>query len=225
MMDKRKMPKKDRHHEDHNTYANSDSRQPASSSWDAPGDDDEALEFERRQLGAKRETAKRARSVQKQIRQEREAEFSVRRQTDKRALEKDVKRRFNELKRVADQLGLKRTLEAVNIQSHTTTWGPDVISDKNRPSIGVVLNFLDEKPGGVAGPATPSLFGAWLSYRDRRITIAVGTKAAEGSDSHLQNAAPPDKRHCFLEVPYDGDQHDGIQNQVSAALLTKNPFG
>ncbi len=217
------MPKKDRHHEDYDSHDDFNDRQETSSSWDVPADDEDTLEFARRQMGAKRETVKRARSVQKQIRQEREAEFSGRRQTDKRALEKEVKRRFNELKRVADQLGLKQTLQEVNIQSHTTTWGPDIISDKNRPSIGVVLNFLDEVPGG-GGPATPSLFGAWLSYRDRRITIAVGTKASEKSDSHLQNAAPPDKRHCILEMAYDGDQHDGIQDKIAAALLTSNPF-
>ncbi|MBN2472268.1 MAG: hypothetical protein JXN59_16205 [Anaerolineae bacterium] len=219
------MPKKDRHNEDYDTYADFDDHQEASSSWDVPSDDEDTIEFERRQLGAKRETAKRARSVQKQIRQEREAEFTGRRQTDKRALEKEIKRRFNELKRIADQLGLKQTLQEVNTRSQTTTWGPDVISDKNRPSVGVVLNYLDDTRSGNTGPATPSLFGAWLAYRDRRITITVGTKASQDNNSLLQNAAPPDKRHCILEVAYDGEEHDGIQNQIATALLTNNPFG
>ena len=219
------MPKKDRNHEDYDTYADFDDSRKSSSSWDIPNDDEEAVEFERRQLGAKRENAKRARSDQKQIRQEREAEFSGRRQTDKRALEKETKRRFNELKRVAEQLGLKATLQELDRTSRTTTWGPDVISDKNRPSVGVVLNFLRTAPGSTAGQATPSLFGAWLSYRDRKIFVSVGTKTADENNSHAQNAAPPGKGLCVLEVSYEDNQHDALQARISEALLNEHPLG
>ena len=78
-------------------------------------DADETNDFARRQEGAKRETVKREREMQKIIRQDQEGELIQRNQNrDRRALEKDTKRRYNELKRIADTLGIKQALQRVS---------------------------------------------------------------------------------------------------------------
>ncbi len=217
------MPKKDRHHDDRDTFSTFNARERKPPAWEKPAEEDDASEFERRQQGVKRESVKRARTAQKEMREERDTELQSSRLTDRRAIEKELKRRYNDLKRIAEQLGIKQALQALNDKTRTTCWGPDVISDKNRPSIGVVLNYLGDSVGGGANPPS-SLFGTWLYYRDNRVMIAVGNKVVAETDSHVQHAIPPSQRNRILEVPYDETRHAVVSEQITKAILNDGPI-
>lgn len=206
------MPKKDSHTEDFEQ------------DWDSMPEDDESNEFERRQQGAKRESAKRARSAEKELREEREAEFASNVRTDKRAQQKNLKRRVTELKRVADQLNIKGALQEINNDSQMTAWGPDVISNKNRPSLAVVLNFIPDTSSAHEVTPTPELFGAWLYYLNNQVTIAVATKASGETDSHSEQANPPSRNERIFEITYNDMQSDTIRERISQIMRSQGPI-
>lgn len=216
------MPKKDRRNREHNGYADHQ-HMDMSSHWDSQPEDDDVTDFARREQGAKRETVKRARTAEKQLREERDAEFSSRRTTDKRAIEKDLKRRYNDLKRLANQLGIKDALQDLNNESQMTSWGPDVIGNKTQPSLAVVLNYLSEPGAGGAQPST-SLFGAWLYFQNDQAMITVATKTPTETESHSEQASPPAQRDCILVEPYDAAHHDAIRDRVFEAIRTQGPI-
>ncbi|GAB4570218.1 MAG: hypothetical protein Kow0077_03900 [Anaerolineae bacterium] len=213
------MPKKDRH-DNYDPYADfNDDDLPEP--WEA--DDEESGEFLRRQQGAKRESAKRARALQKQMREERDPDFSANRARDKRAKEKETKRRYNELKRLAETLGIKSALQQLNAQTKTTCWGPDVISDKSRPSIGIVLNYVAEQAPNMAS-TLPALFGAWLYYQNQRVMIAVANRTPREDDSHVQQAQPPDREERIAEMVYEASDHDRVRSRVAETILNHAPI-
>ena len=191
-------------------------------------DQEETNEFARRQEGAKRETVKREREMQKIMRQEMEGELSQRSQNrDRRAQEKDIKRRYNELKRVADTLGIKRALQQVTDTATFTCWGPDVASDKKRPSIGVFLNYTPGPlSGGNTAEQTLSLFGAWLylpNPADEQIRIVVGSKRLALDSEQWERARAPERDACVLTAHYQPKNHDDIQAQIEQALANWRP--
>lgn len=189
---------------------------------------EEPNEFARRLEGAKRENAKREREMQKLMRQDQEGELSQRNQNrDRRAQEKDLKRRYNELKRVADMLGIKQALQRVSDTASFACWGPDVASDKKRPSLGVFLNYT---PGPLSGGNTAeqnlSLFGAWLylpNPADEQIHIVVGSKSLALDSEQWERARAPEQSACVLTTHYRSSNHDAIQAQIEQALANWRP--
>jgi hypothetical protein len=189
---------------------------------------EEPNEFARRLEGEKRESAKREREMQKIVRQDQEGELSQRSPNrDRRAQEKDIKRRYNELKRVADTLGIKQALQRVSSTASFTCWGPDVASDKKRPCVGVFLNYT---PGPLAGgniaEQTLSLFGAWLylpNPADEQIHIVVGSKRLALDSEQWERARAPERAACVLTTHYQPSNHDDIQAQIEQALLNWRP--
>jgi hypothetical protein len=185
---------------------------------------DEASEFARRQQGAKRESAKRQRAAQKFVRQEREAEFTQQNQhRDRRAIVKDIKRRYGELKRIAGELHIKQTLENLSGSVSQTCWGPDVVSDKTRPSMGLVLNYTNA-PTGNSGQLRPSLFGAWLYASGNETVIVVGSKQPAEDDTQTEHAIPPRQADCILRVVYNPANHATLQEQITKTLMNENPL-
>ncbi len=187
---------------------------------------DEATEFARRQQGVKRESAKRMRAAEKSVRQEREGELSqLNKHKDRRAIDKASKRRFAELKRIANELAIKQTLQKLSENSSQICWGPDVVSDKERPSVGVVLNYTDQsQPQTAGGVLTPSLFGAWLYNAGAEIIVTVGSKEAEDAASQTERARPPRQDRCVLRLTYNEENHNSLQEKLTAALLEKSPL-
>lgn len=196
--------------------------------WEETHDDGEdGNEFIRRQQGEIRETVKRQRAAQKLVRLEREEELTERAYTDRRASEKDRKRLYNDLKRLAEALGIKQTLQHLNRTTCQTCWGPDIISDKERPSLGIVLNYAGRlEPAGEA-PAVENriarLFGAWLYFSGNRVVIAVASKQPGENDTQIDHAAPPARDTAVLVIPYDPAHHDHVRQQVTQALLNNGP--
>jgi len=191
-------------------------------------DAEEPNEFARRQEGAKRETVKREREMQKFMRQDQEGELNQRSQNrDRRAQEKDIKRRYNELKRVADTLGIKHALQRVSDAASFTCWGPDVASDKKRPCIGVFLNYTPEPLSGVnTAGQTLSLFGAWLYLpdpTDEQIHIVVGSKNLALDSEQWERAHAPEKNARVLTTHYQPNDHDAIQAQIEQVLVNWRP--
>jgi hypothetical protein len=190
---------------------------------------DETVDFERRQQSAKRESDRRARTAEKLARQEMEGELTRKSQVvDKRVLEKERKRHYKTLKKLADQLSLKKLLEDVSVCSAVNCWGPDVVSDKERPSLGIVLNYTTEPPlppgADPANPPVPGLFGAWLYMSSGDTMIAVGVKTPTAEDTVTSHAHPPLQDQCSLTVSYNSAAHDAIQQQVKTALEQTGPL-
>ncbi len=196
--------------------------------WEETRDDGEdGSEFIRRQQGEIRETVKRQRADQKLVRLEREEAFTERAYADRRATEKDRKRLYNDLKRLAEALGIKQTLQHLNRTTCLTCWGPDIVSDKERPSLGIVLNYT-----GRLGPASETpvvenriakLFGAWLYFSGNRVVIAVASKQPGENDTQIDHATPPARETTYLVIPYDAAHHDHVRQQVTQALLNNGP--
>jgi len=196
--------------------------------WEEAHDDSEdGSEFVRRQQGEIRETVKRQRAAQKLVRLEREEEFTDRANMDRRATEKDRKRLYNELKRLAEALGIKQTLQQLNRTTCLTCWGPDVVSDKERPSLGIVLNYAGRLAADSAVPAGEGriarLFGAWLYLSGNRIVIAIANKQPAEHDTQIDHATPPGREAAILVIPYDAAHHDTVRQQVTQALLANGP--
>lgn len=188
---------------------------------------EEPNEFERRQRGAKRETAKRKRAAEKVRRQElQENEISRKASTDKRAQAKELKRRYSELKRIANTLDIKEILEQLAENCAYTCWGPDLASDKTKPYLGVFLNYTEHPLETMAGDSdqqlTPALVGVWLFYagpRQDQVYLTVGTHLTTPETNHQEQAAPPPKAQRLLTLPYLPSDHSVLHDQVSTALL------
>ncbi len=195
--------------------------------------EEEPNEFQRRQRGAKRESAKRQRAAQKQARQDLiEEEFGSRsRDNDRRAREKESKRRFTELKRIADQLEIKHLLHLVSQSAQYDCWGPDVASEKTRPSIGIFLNYTDRPINQVVTAESPikwipKLFGVWLylpNPNEDQVYLTVGTKDPGEDMSQSGRSLPPSRKDCLLTIPYAAAEHSHIQERIQTALLNWKP--
>ncbi len=193
---------------------------------------DEQLEFERRQRSAKRESTKRQRTEKKLARLELiEEEYSGRTKgTDRRAQEKRIKRKYAELKRIADNLAIKSTLQSLSKAVTYDCWGPDVASDKSRPSIGIFMNYTDRPIELVAANDsstqwTPKLFGAWLHLPNQsldQVYVVIGIKTSQ-EDSQEERSQPPPQETRLLTIPYLESAHSEIQAQVKTALLEWTP--
>lgn len=215
---------------DNNDFARDNRSQRETAPPDLTAED--KLEFERRQRSAKRESAKRHRSEKKLARMELiEEQYSGRSKgTDRRAQEKHLKRKYAELKRIAEKLAIKPTLQKMTQTVTYDCWGPDVASDKTQPSIGIFLNYTDRPIEQVAVSDTstewtPKLFGAWLHLLDAtgdQIQVAVGIKTSQ-VDGQEERSQPPPKDACLLTIPYLETAHDTIQAKVHKALLDWKP--
>lgn len=207
------------------------SRRPVKASPPAttPSEQDDAeTDFERRQMAAKRESARRKRRAEKVIRETMlEDEIARKHGADKRALEKQRKRRYNELKKLADTLDIKTTLQAVTSSVGCDCWGPDVAGDKNVPCLGVFVNYLTETPEQPLSPQVqpPRLFGVWLFFArsaKEEITLVVGTKTDDDT-GQSDRARPPAQADRVLVLRYRAGDHDQVQSQIKAALLDWQP--
>jgi hypothetical protein len=198
-----------------------------------PPQDEEPSEFERRLRGVKRETTKRQRSAQKQARLDLiEEEYGSRgRGTDRRARVKEAKRKYAELKRIADKLEIKQMLQNLGQSAKFHCWGPDVASEKTRLSIGVFLNYTD-KPIDQAVPKdapaqwTPKLFGVWLylsSASEDQIYVVVGAKTPEEDAGQAERSLPPRRDERLMTIPYAAAEHDRVQEQIRSALMNWMP--
>lgn len=189
--------------------------------------DDEQNEFARRLQGAKRETVKREREQQKFARQEMESELNQQSHNrDRRALEKDLKRKHNELKRVADTLSIKQTLQRLSGAVSVVCWGPDVASDKARPSIGVFLNYTPVPlANSIPAEHTHSLFGVWLymAGSSDQIQIVIGSKHLADDAEQSERATVPGRDSWLFATPYKSGSHADIQSRIEQALLAWQP--
>ncbi len=189
--------------------------------------DDEQIEFARRLQGEKRETVKREREQQKFARQEMESELNQQSHNrDRRALEKDLKRKQNELKRVADTLNIKLTLQRLSSAVSVVCWGPDVASDKTRPSIGVFLNYTPTPlANSLPTEHTHSLFGVWLymAGSSDQIQIVIGSKRLADDAGQAERATAPGRDKWQFATPYKAGSHAEIQSKIEQALLAWQP--
>lgn len=193
--------------------------------WD-DFDNDDSDEFERRLRGSKRESTRRLRQAQK-ITKEEEIEAEIARKhigSDRRAQEKQLKRKFAELKRIADALNIKSILQTLSQSCAYDCWGPDVASEKSRLCMGIFLNFIDRPvnapPLDPAQPQLPRLVGVWLYYANSpgdQVRIAVGTRSSEETDQDLR-AYPPRQDTRFLTLDYAPGRHSHVQDQIEATL-------
>jgi len=185
--------------------------------------EEEARQIERRRLRLQRGAEKR-----QQGEPDHESDsgiFEDGRGADKRLLQKRRKRRYGELKRIASSLNIKTELQALSHLCKYNCWGPDTAGDKERLTLGIFLNYIDENSMAHADPpqrVDPRLFGVWFYFSDQdkgAVRIIVGDKETDGDDDTPRpESRPPDESACLLAIDYTADAHDNIQAQIGSVL-------
>lgn len=185
--------------------------------------EEEARQIERRRIRLQREAEKR-----QQREPERESDsgiFEKERGVDRHLLQKQRKRRYAELKRIAGSLNIKAELQELSQVCKYNCWGPDTAGDKERLTLGIFLNYIDNEGTAHADPpqrVDPRLFGVWFYFSDQdteAVRIVVGDKDTDGDDDTPRpESQPPAESACLLALDYTADAHDNIQAQIGSAL-------